>query len=593
MSTPLVISLSVAGNKVAQTIAADLDADYAGHPMVRPVRSPADQIRSAFVKGRTIVGVCATGIMCRILASVIVDKAKEPPVLAVSSDGAHVVPVLGGHHGGNALADRISRLTGGIAAITTASESVLGIALDAPPEGWALAPNQDVKSAAARLLAGEKIKLLNPVGWLEDSGLVARNGTVRIAASPYLAPVAGADITYVPKSIMVGVGCSRGCGADEILDLVNQQLDNANINPAAVAAFGSIDIKSDEIGLLEAAAEFGVPLQLFGAAELVLESSKVPNPSPLVEAETGTPAVAEAVASKAGEIIAEKAKSAMATCAIGLSGTPIDLRSFGRPVGQLQVVGIGPGDPAFRTAQAVAVLKAATDWVGYDLYLDLINDLRKSKEEHRFGLGAEEDRVRLALELAGSGKRVALVCSGDPGIFAMAALAGELVAVDEGERVLTPAARRVAVEIVPGISAFQLAAARAGAPVGHDFCCISLSDLLTPRDSIEKRILAAAEADLVTCLYNPRSGRRTELLDWTLSAFRQHRRGDTPVVIARNLGRADERVETVALENMDAASVDMLTIVIIGNSETRTHVRRNGTQLTYTPRGYARKANRA
>jgi cobalt-precorrin 5A hydrolase / precorrin-3B C17-methyltransferase len=253
--------------------------------------------------------------------------------------------------------------------------------------------------------------------------------------------------------------------------------------------------------------------------------------------------------------------------------------------GKLCVVGIGPGSREWLSPAATAALAAATDWVGYDLYLDLVAHLSSGKTEHRFPLGAEEPRVRKALALAGEGRDVALVSSGDAGIYAMGSLACELL--DRGD--LDAAAARIALDIIPGISAFQAAAARAGALIGHDFCCISLSDLLTPWEAIEKRLEAAASADLVTALYNPRSARRTNQLARAIAILAAHRPPDTPVIVASNLGRPDERLNVVPLSAFDPATVDMLTIVLVGSSESRSLTRGDGTTIAYTPRGYAGK----
>ncbi len=236
---------------------------------------------------------------------------------------------------------------------------------------------------------------------------------------------------------------------------------------------------------------------------------------------------------------------------------------------------------------AVNALEQSSDWVGYGLYLDLISDLRFGQVEHRYDLGEEEARVRFALELAGQGKAVSLVCSGDAQIYAMASLAYELLDADS-QRAVSHVARRVNVEAHPGVSAFQAASAAAGALIGHDFCCISLSDLLTPRDDILKRLEGAASADFVTALYNPRSQRRTDLIEEAVRIFLAHRPPSTPVIIGSNLGRPTERVRVVELAAFDPTEIDMLTIVIIGSSTSRAFKRGSGT-VAYTPRGYASK----
>jgi len=233
-----------------------------------------------------------------------------------------------------------------------------------------------------------------------------------------------------------------------------------------------------------------------------------------------------------------------------------------------------------------AAVRAATDLVGYQLYIDLLGPLTAGKTLHPYALGEEEARVRAALDLAAAGRQVALVCSGDPGIYAMAALVFELL-----DREPRPEWRRPEVTVVPGISALQAAAARAGAPLGHDFRAISLSDLLTPWPVIERRLRAAAEGDFVVALYNPVSRRRTTQLVRAVEILRGHRPAATPVVLARNLGREGESVTVIDLAALAPEAVDMLTVVLIGSSETRRVARGDGGAWVYTPRGYAAKPN--
>ena len=229
----------------------------------------------------------------------------------------------------------------------------------------------------------------------------------------------------------------------------------------------------------------------------------------------------------------------------------------------------------------------------------MISDLRNGQELHRFDLGQEEVRVRHALNLAAQGKTVALVSSGDPGIYAMATLVFELLESGRsssneksGSAGDSPAEwQRIRVETTPGISALQAASARIGAPLGHDFCTISLSDLLTPWKTIERRINAAAEGDFVIAFYNPVSKRRTTQLAQAKEILLKHRPAETPVVLARNLGREEEEVRVISLDKLDPTQVDMLTVVLVGSSQTRRLQLPNGVLRVYTPRGYADKSN--
>ncbi|MGR3586810.1 MAG: precorrin-3B C(17)-methyltransferase, partial [Pseudooceanicola nanhaiensis] len=260
----------------------------------------------------------------------------------------------------------------------------------------------------------------------------------------------------------------------------------------------------------------------------------------------------------------------------------------GRPRGRLSVVGIGPGQAAWRTPEVSRLVAEAEELVGYGLYIDLLGPLALGKARSDFPLGGEEARCRYALERAGEGRNVALVCSGDAGIYAMGALVFELLDREEAAGGVSAAARRVEVVCSPGVSALQGAAARAGAPLGHDFCAISLSDLLTPREDILRRLRAAAEGDFVIAFYNPVSKTRRTLLAEARDILLAHRPGETPVMLATNLGRAEEHVRYRRLDELDVDEVDMLTVVLVGSSNSRLAHLGEGPRM-YTPRGYARR----
>lgn len=584
---PAVVSFSASGAELASRIAA-----FAGgrvHHCGFNGENAQALLPRLFKENTPIIGVCASGILIRLLAPHLADKHDEPPVIAVSSDGKSVVPLLGGHRGANRLARLLAEELGAHAALTTASDSKFARGLDEPPPGWELSMNDDPKPAMMSLVVGAKIALEGHAPWIAEAGYpVSSLGQMKVLVTEQRLKVER-GLVYHPKTLVAGVGCERNADASEVIELIGFALSRENLSPQSLAAIATIELKADEAALHAAAAHFGVPLRLFSVAELNQERYRLTNPSAVVEAEVGTPSVAEAAALKAGMIAVPKLKSAHATCAIGRSTRPIDPLTLGRAPGMLHIVGIGPGAPASRTAAAVQALDASTDWVGYGLYLDLIADLRIGQEEHRFHLGDEEARVRHALELAGTGKTVSLVCSGDGQIYAMAALVYELIEA-RGERAVSDTARRVAVEAHPGISAFQAASAAAGALIGHDFCCISLSDLLTPREEILKRLEGAGKADFVTALYNPRSQRRQDLIEEAKARFLFYRRPDTPVIVASNLGRAEEKVRVVPLAEFDPNDVDMLTIVLIGASSSKSFVRGDGRTVAFTPRGYASKS---
>ncbi|MEO1314604.1 MAG: precorrin-3B C(17)-methyltransferase, partial [Pseudomonadota bacterium] len=244
--------------------------------------------------------------------------------------------------------------------------------------------------------------------------------------------------------------------------------------------------------------------------------------------------------------------------------------------------------------EATRLILEAEELVGYGLYLDLLGPLATRKPRRTFALGEEEARCRYALEAAGEGRSIALISSGDAGIFAMGALVAELLDRPTTQGGVSPAAKRVEVINAPGISALQAASARTGALLGHDFCAISLSDLLTPRDQIQRRLRAAAEGDFVIAFYNPVSRRRRTLLAEAREILLAHRPADTPVLLASNLGRADETLRPRTLATLEVDEVDMLTVVLIGASQSRAfqtgdHAAGAEGWRMYTPRGYAKK----
>jgi cobalt-precorrin 5A hydrolase / precorrin-3B C17-methyltransferase len=543
-----------------------------------------------FAGGTPIIGVCAAGALIRVLAPTLRDKWTEPPVVAVAEDGSAVVPLLGGHRGGNDLALAIGTALDVVPALTTAGDLRFGVALDAPPAGWHLDNPDDAKPFMAELLAGAQMRMEGAASWLDQSDLPFNDtGELTIAVTDQMRDGGPRCLVFHPKTLAVGVGCERDTEPEEVRALVRETLVEAGLAEGAVAGVFSLDLKSDEAAVHAVADALHVPARFFDAPRLEAETPRLANPSEIVFTEVGTHGVAEAAALAAAgdeaELIVAKRKSRRATCAVARATEPIDVESAGRPRGSLAVVGIGPGTADWRTPEVNAAIAGADDVVGYRLYLDLLGPLTHGKTRHDFGLGEEQARVRHAIECAAKGRRVALVSSGDAGIYAMAALVFE-----ELEHHGRADWNRVAVSVAPGVSAMQAAAARAGAPLGHDFCAISLSDLLTPWSVIEERVSAAAKADFVIAFYNPVSGRRQRQLTQAREILLTHRRPETPVVLARNLGRDGEHLEFISLGELTPERVDMLTMVIIGSSATRRFD--GGGTWVYTPRGYAGKAGR-
>jgi precorrin-3B C17-methyltransferase len=248
--------------------------------------------------------------------------------------------------------------------------------------------------------------------------------------------------------------------------------------------------------------------------------------------------------------------------------------------GRLSVVGLGPGRLDWCTPAVIERLSEATDLVGYGPYLDLI-PIETSATRHRSANRVEANRARHALDLAAGGGLVVVVSSGDPGVFAMASAVMEALDSADSARWVD-----VDVEVLPGISAAHALASRVGAPLGHDFCVVSLSDVLKPWDTVERRLDAAAGADFVIALYNPASRHRPWQLGRALAVIGAHRSPDTPVAIGRNVGRPGETVRVVALGRLDPSAIDMSTVLIVGSSSTRWLGERPVGSSLYTPRSY-------
>jgi len=255
---------------------------------------------------------------------------------------------------------------------------------------------------------------------------------------------------------------------------------------------------------------------------------------------------------------------------------------------KLYLVSAGPGDQDLVSPKSIAAINASSDLVAYGLYLDLLGRVCDNKTHHDLPLGKEIDRARLSLDLAASGKTTSLVSSGDIGIYAMATLVFELLDEQLKGTEKHPEWLDVEIEVIPGISAMQAAASRAGAMLGHDFCTISLSDLLTPWQTIEKRLHACGEGDFVVSFYNPRSIKR----DWQINTARdillQYRPDTTPVILGKQLTREQESVSIITLDELHSDNVDMFTLVSVGNSESK-HIMNGSQQWVYTPRGYSKK----
>jgi cobalt-precorrin 5A hydrolase / precorrin-3B C17-methyltransferase len=515
-----------------------------------------DTLRQLYQGGVPIIGLCATGILIRTLAPILSNTKTEPPVIAVAADGSAVVPLLGGMTGVNDLAEQIAAALNIQPAITTTGKILFNTVLPDPPAGYRLANPEHVKAFIADLIGGASVSLEGDAPWLTASDLIfCADGKRKITVTTQAISGSPEQLVYHPTSLVISIRQGRGSANDQPtqfdlarwIEVILDRLATANLALAAVACI-AIPKTPAGAAIIGIGKSLNLPIRLVDSAAWQQDLAVINHDRHLTI----------------------------------LSATqPVRVESIGQAQGKLTVVGTGPGSTQWMSPQVRATILAATDLVGYHTYLDLVKDLSVGKECHGSDNRVELDRSRLALDLAASGKNVVVVSSGDPGIFAMAAAVLEVL-----DKEANPTWQTIDLQINPGISAMQAAAAAVGAPLGHDFCAISLSDILKPWEVVAARISSAAEADFAIAFYNPISSQRS----WQLTAAKEillkSRSSTTPVILARNLGRSGQEVQVITLGELAPASADMRTVILIGSSQTRLIPRADGSNLVYTPRSY-------
>jgi cobalt-precorrin 5A hydrolase/precorrin-3B C17-methyltransferase len=554
---------------------------------------------------RAFVFCLATGAVVRLIAPLLQHKSSDPAVVVIDEAGKFVISLCSGHQGGaDKLAQLIAHLIGATPVLTGAASGLGLPAVDiiGVPFGWqrgegnwtevssAIANNQPVQviqSAGSILWQQGVIKDQGSENessefWIPNSNSLSITPKAKIYITPSLSPLASRlsppQVHWHPRVLWVGIGCERRTSQQLIETAIEQVCQEHQLAESAIAGIATIDIKADEVGLLQVCRNRNLPLKTFTSD--ILRSIDVPNPSAIVAAEVGTPSVAEAAALSAAnvsslvvnkQIFRAEGQPGAVTIAIAQAEQEYTGRT-----GQLLLVGTGPGQLNQITPAAQVAISGADAVIGYSLYINLIAPLLQPNQiVEALPITQERQRAQRAIELARWGLTVAVVSSGDSGIYGMAGLVLEELQA-QGWDGKTPS-----VQLFAGITALQAAAARVGTPLMHDFCAISLSDLLTPWEVIEKRLKAAAEADFVTALYNPRSQTRKQQLASAISIFLKYRNPNTPVAIVRSAYREDEQITLTTLDKLLDTSVDMLTTVLIGNQSTRTHG-----DWMITPRGY-------
>jgi len=595
-------------------------------------------LRELYARGTPIVALCAAGIVIRCVAPLLSNKGAEPPVLAVAEDGSAVVPLLGGLAGVNVMAREIAAALAVAPAITTSGELRFGTCVLNPPPGYALADIGQGKRFVSDLLAGASTRIEGDAPWLDDAQLPRSAGArLAIRITPRAWDGREDELVIHPRSVVAAVILQTGeaCSASAIADRVRASLDAHGLATLSLAALLAAPEEMTNAALADAAASLGVPLRFAGRsagrfaegraesevasraesqakapaeseAEAPAESGAQSRAQSQAEgrAESGAQSQAEEAEPRAAQAHMEHSRSPTSLLqaalripyetlpgehgkhdthdkgiALALSPFAIDPDTIGRARGRLTVIGLGPGSAELMVPAARRALDEATDILGYETYVKMAGPLRADQRVHGTDNREEMQRARHAFELASEGRSVVMVSSGDPGVFAMAAAV--LEALDTSG---DPAWAAVDLRILPGVSAAMATAAQAGAPLGHDFCMLSLSDNLKPWSIIEQRLRHAAQADLVMAFYNPISRARPWQLDKALDIVREYRAPTTQVVLGRDIGRPGATLRTLTLAELRSTDVDMRTMVIVGSSTTRQFTK--GAQWVYTPRWY-------
>ncbi len=507
---------------------------------------PSALIRERWHDCDALVVFLALGAVVRLISPLISNKHDDPAVICVNSDGRWVVPVIGGHsRSADQLAVEIADLLRAVPVITTASET----------EAAAATIPQPVQGAAPVITTASE----------RGHTGAARDGQATM------------EHDLKEQIFVVGVGLSSYCTPANLTQVVDRALSEGNISRQAIESLATIDLRMNH----PAIRSFNLPVRSYPAQHL--SQVDIPNPSQVVRDAVGTPSVAEAAA-----LLAAGPGASLVVAKITATTATVAIARRVRPRGSLSIVGIGPGNSLHRTPAATAAIRNAEMVIGYDAYVDMcLSILSPHQIVERSPIGAEVERVDRAVRIAAGGMRVVLVCSGDPGIYAMASPVFEKLDTLSDD----PWIRDMDVTVVPGVTAAQAAASLLGAPLGHDHAYISLSDLLTPWAIIENRLRAAASSGMSIALYNPASSRRRSQLELARTILLEILPPDTPVGVVDNAMRPSEQQQVVTLETLNTESCSMASCLLIGSRDTRISsisLCRNTRPVgMYTPRGYA------
>ncbi len=541
-----------------------------------------------------IIFIGSIGASIRLINPFLTSKDKDPGVIIIDNKCSKIVPLIGLHQSDTQnIAIQISNLFGGQIIETNNSNEQSFLNLDSFGNQWGWKRSGKTQNWSKLVINQAKKEEIfckqlsgNNLWKTSESGKIINQIYEKENEKPdctfYISIFENYETTWHPPVLWIGIGCERNTSKELIANSLNKFLESGNLSKDSIAGFATVNLKKDEKGILELAQENNLPIKFFTKEDL--STIIVPNPSSIVQKEIGTSSVAEAscllAAGEESKLLKEKrifkdkdfptSKSGAVTIAIAESKT-----QYYPTNGEIHIIGSGPGDISFITNNARKALSRCSVWIGYKMYLDLIRPLKRSDQvliESK--LTEEKERCNKAIKLAEGGIKVALISSGESGFYGMAGLLLELLQKIKKEY-------RPYFEVHPGISSVQLAAALSGAPLMNDFCSISLSDKLTPWSLIEKRIEGALLGDFVIALFNPQSIERNWQLKSVIDLCLKTRQADTPVLIARQVGRKNQSKKFFTLKSIPFKEIDMLSIIIIGNSQTTLI-----DEIFLTPRGY-------
>ena len=540
-------------------------------------------LKENWMKVNVFIFVGSVGATTRLISSFISHKEIDPGVIVTDKRGSKIIPILNLHHNQTKnIAFKLHNLVGGEIIETNNSSLENFLNLDSFGENWGwrrsgstedwskLVINQSKKQLISfQQFSGSELwkrcessKNLNQLGHCD--AIYDRESTFLIGIKNQY------QTTWHPPTLWLGMGCERNTNKKFIQDSLNQFLFDNEISVLSIAGIATVDLKKDEKSILDIAKDNQWPIKFFTSKRLLKEN--VPNPSQAVFDEIGSYSVAEAscltAAGKDGKLLVEKNifinkkfsgdRAGAVTLALAEAKN-----QFAPSRGHIHVIGSGPGNLSLLTIDAKIALSECPVWIGYKMYLDLLDPLlREDQIRIDSDITEEKKRCEKAISLAQEGIKVALVSSGDSSIYGMAGL---LLEVIQNLDITV----RPSFTIHPGISCIQLAASLAGSPLMNDFCAISLSDKLTPWEIIEKRIKGALLGDFVVAIFNPQSKERDWQLKTTIKMFLENRKKETPILIARQVGRKDQKISFCTLEDFPYSQIDMLTLIIVGNSKTK------------------------